>query len=178
MDTTIRRNITSQAPQRGAVLIVSLLILLVLTIIGVAAMNTSNLEEKMAGNSRAKDITFQAAESALRAGEARFETGGTWATTIPKTGGQMWAANAVNGGDFSTLSPSLWDQDSVPVNSSYGTPNPKPQYILENYSFTPDSLNPKDLAKRIGVFDFRVTARAHLNNTDTVLQSIYAKRYR
>ena len=52
--------------QRGTALIVSLLILLVLTILGVAAMSTTTMEEKMAGNSRKIDLAFQSAESALR----------------------------------------------------------------------------------------------------------------
>ncbi|MCX7100437.1 MAG: PilX N-terminal domain-containing pilus assembly protein, partial [Methylobacter sp.] len=52
--------------QSGAVLIISLIMLLLLTLIGTTAMQTSTLEEKMAGNLRDRDIAFQAAESALR----------------------------------------------------------------------------------------------------------------
>lgn len=56
--------------QYGAVLIVSMLILLVMTIIGLAGMQVTSLEEKMTGNMRDRNLAFQAAESALRAGEA------------------------------------------------------------------------------------------------------------
>lgn len=59
--------------QRGAVLVVSLLILLILTIIGVTAMSNSSLEEKMAGNMRDRSLAFQSAEAALRAGENLIE---------------------------------------------------------------------------------------------------------
>lgn len=55
--------------QRGVVLIVSLILLMVLTLIGVTAMQTSTLEERMAGNALDKALAFQAAEAALRAGE-------------------------------------------------------------------------------------------------------------
>ncbi len=55
--------------QSGAVLAISLIMLLLLTIVGVTAMQTTGLEEKMAGNMRDRNIAFQAAESALRAGE-------------------------------------------------------------------------------------------------------------
>jgi type IV pilus assembly protein PilX len=51
--------------QSGAVLIISLVILLLLTLIGASSIQTSNLEEKMAGNLRDRDFAFQAAESAL-----------------------------------------------------------------------------------------------------------------
>ncbi|MEQ1530660.1 MAG: PilX N-terminal domain-containing pilus assembly protein [Methylococcales bacterium] len=56
--------------QSGVVLIVSLIMLLLLTLIGVSATQSTGLEEKMAGNFRNKDLAFQAAESALRVAEA------------------------------------------------------------------------------------------------------------
>ncbi len=59
--------------QRGAVLVISLLMLLVLTLIGVSSMGTANLEEKMAGNLRDRELAFQAAEAALRTGERYIE---------------------------------------------------------------------------------------------------------
>jgi type IV pilus assembly protein PilX len=55
--------------QSGAVLVVSLIMLLVMTLIGVTAMRSTTMEEKMAGNSRDHAVAFQAAESALRQGE-------------------------------------------------------------------------------------------------------------
>jgi len=55
--------------QTGAALMVSLMILLVLTLIGVTSMSTTILEEKMAGGLRNQNLAFQAAEAALRAGE-------------------------------------------------------------------------------------------------------------
>lgn len=57
--------------QRGAVLVVSLLMLLVMTILGVAGMGSTNLEQRMAANNRDRDIAFQAAELALRDGERK-----------------------------------------------------------------------------------------------------------
>ncbi|WP_203301798.1 pilus assembly PilX family protein [Marinobacter sediminum] len=53
--------------QRGAVLIVSLIILLVLTLVGIAGMNTSVLQERMAVNAQNSNRAFQAAESSVRA---------------------------------------------------------------------------------------------------------------
>ena len=49
--------------QSGAILMVGLLILVVLTIIGISAINSSILGEKITGNQRDKDLSFQAAES-------------------------------------------------------------------------------------------------------------------
>lgn len=51
--------------QSGAVLIVSLIMLLVLTVVGVTAMRSSTLEEKMSANIMNYNVTFHAAESAI-----------------------------------------------------------------------------------------------------------------
>ena len=55
--------------QRGAVLIVALVMLLLLTIIGLTGMRGTALQENMASNLRESNISLQAAEAALRAGE-------------------------------------------------------------------------------------------------------------
>ena len=56
--------------QSGITLIIGLVMLLLLTIIMLAAMRVTSLEERMAGNLRNQNIAFQAAESALREAEA------------------------------------------------------------------------------------------------------------
>jgi type IV pilus assembly protein PilX len=60
--------------QRGAVLIVALLFLTILTILGVTAMTTTTYEERLAGNARDSSTAFQAAEAALR--DARRDLNG------------------------------------------------------------------------------------------------------
>ncbi|MEE9355515.1 MAG: PilX N-terminal domain-containing pilus assembly protein [Methylococcaceae bacterium] len=69
--------------QQGAILIVSLFMLILLTLIGVSAMKTTALEEKMAGNLRQQDFAFQAADScatrALKEGE-NFTFNKSWET--------------------------------------------------------------------------------------------------
>lgn len=59
--------------QRGATLIISLIILLLVTILGVSSLQSTTLEEKMAASTRNVDLAFQAAESALRAAEAEID---------------------------------------------------------------------------------------------------------
>lgn len=64
MQTLNRFNPTGQ---NGAVLIVSLIILLVMTVLGVAASGSANMELRMAGNNERINSTLQAAESAVEA---------------------------------------------------------------------------------------------------------------
>ena len=62
--------------QGGAALVVSLIILSLMTAIGVAAMETTILQSKMAGNIQAEITAFNNAESSLRSAEdeIRMET--------------------------------------------------------------------------------------------------------
>jgi type IV pilus assembly protein PilX len=55
--------------QQGAVLMFSLIVLLLLTVIGVAAMQTTILQERMAGSQRDRQLAFQGAEAAIREAE-------------------------------------------------------------------------------------------------------------
>jgi type IV pilus assembly protein PilX len=65
----MRQNVAGR--QRGAVLIVSLIFLVILTMLGLTAMTSTTFEERMAGNSRDAALAQHAAEAALR--EARDE---------------------------------------------------------------------------------------------------------
>lgn len=60
--------------QKGAALIIVLLLLLVMTLLGLASLRSTLLEERMAGALYDRGLAFQAAESALRAGEAFVNT--------------------------------------------------------------------------------------------------------
>lgn len=70
-------NMKFQSKQNGAVLIISLIILLVMTVLGVTSLRSATMEEKMSGNSFDRQLAFQAAEAALRAGERLIETNPT-----------------------------------------------------------------------------------------------------
>lgn len=59
--------------QRGMALLVSLVFLLLLTLIGLSAMQNATLQEKMAGSVSLRNQSFQSAEAALRAGESEVE---------------------------------------------------------------------------------------------------------
>lgn len=51
--------------QQGAVLLISIIFLLVITILGVTAVNSSNTKTQVAGNSMFSMLVYQGAESAL-----------------------------------------------------------------------------------------------------------------
>jgi len=59
--------------QKGVVLVISLVLLLIMTLLGVTAMSTTTIQEKMAGNTLDRERAFQAAEAALRDAEQFIE---------------------------------------------------------------------------------------------------------
>jgi len=62
-------NYPVQQYQRGATLIVALVILLVMSLVGLASMSSSTLQSRMAFNKKQKMLSLLAAESILKVGE-------------------------------------------------------------------------------------------------------------
>lgn len=60
--------------ERGAVLFVALIFLILITLLALTATGTSILQEKMTGGMRNRQLGLMGAESALRGGEAFFTT--------------------------------------------------------------------------------------------------------
>ncbi len=73
--------------QKGFVLAVSMIFLVVMTLLAIAAIKKSTLDEKIAFNLRAQNLSFQAAEKALRYCErALYLTAGTPELCTAKAG--------------------------------------------------------------------------------------------
>ena len=88
--------------QSGAVLLVSLVLLVALTLLGISTMNTSQLEEKMAANSQEYGHAFQAAETALSQG---FNNSDAWEQAFAKDYENAWAllptaTKSTDGGEY------------------------------------------------------------------------------
>lgn len=58
-----------RSSQSGAVLPITLILMVLMTLVGLSTMNTSVLSERMAGNYDNVNVAFQAAEAALRDAE-------------------------------------------------------------------------------------------------------------
>src|SRR5690554_7895334 len=59
------RNMSELRRQRGAVLVVSLVVLLVVTLMGLGALETAVFQERMATNAQNKNLSFQDTASLL-----------------------------------------------------------------------------------------------------------------
>jgi type IV pilus assembly protein PilX len=168
----------NKSTQRGATLMISLMILLVMTLIGITSMGTSNLEEKMAGNDRDQNISFQAAEAALRQAEDYVNN------DIVSTA----AFDGTNTGLYTQDSnPDIFDAatwaNAITYVGTVNYANSAPQYIVEIIStIGEDDINAHGYGESSGsgtITAFRVTARG-TGGTDgsvTLLQSNFGRRF-
>ncbi len=101
--------VASRRHQQGAALVIGLIILVVLTLIGVQAMRTNIVQERMAGNMRERNVAFQAAEAALRVGEATgpFLTSNV-ALANPATWDGTGSAGSIAGFDDGVAGPPVY----------------------------------------------------------------------
>lgn len=157
--------------QRGAILIISLVVLLVMTIIGVTAMQGTVLEEKMAGGLRDKSIAFQAAEAALRDAENALS-----AAVLPTFGSNGWHT-WTGGSIWRTLD---WSDDNLTADYSGPTLSnvaAVPRYIVEETLPVAGSGGSLEAGLTQSIDYYRITARGvgGSSNAVVMLQS-YFKR--
>ena len=178
------RCVRGAAWQRGSALIVALVFLLVMTLIGVAAMQGTTQQESMASNARQRNLAFQAAEAALRAGETVLQ--GATLPTFNNTGANLGLRPVIPLTDFTTDVGTFWldnycwvagtgctsaqSQAYTGTLTEISTP---PRYVVEEL--------PRGGSAKAGALPdeglYRVTARSLGGVTDAVviLQSTYRR---
>ena len=171
----LQRNVMA-ASQRGVALIISLILLLVMSLLGVAAIRGVAMEERMAGQTYDRSLAFQATEAALRAAEVLIES----KPADPVSGctvvsGMMLCATPVASDTPRWISSSFTDwEDAATVGS--GTLAVTPQYFVE-FLGGGFPCDPGDIVNNLNCKRYRVTARSR-DNTDgrssVMLQSVYA----
>lgn len=167
--------------QRGVALAVVLILLLVMTLLGLAAMRGTLMEERMSANQYDRSLGFQAAEAALREGEAIAKgkpipagtgcTAGVCSTPQPADTPRWLASDAA------------WTAMSKEATTfNVGTLTAKPRYIVElmadnvpGASCTTSGDVSQDAACSDVENRYRITARSQAaNRAEVILQSNFA----
>ncbi|MBS3952933.1 MAG: pilus assembly protein PilX [Methylomicrobium sp.] len=167
--------------QSGAVLPISLIMVLLLTMIGVTGMQTTSLEEKMAGNSRDRNLAFQAAESALREGE-NFLTAASLPTfTTGGTNGLYAISSTVISENTLKTSDTFWSNNdkTVKLNNEDVEKHvvSAPRYVIQQLAFSEGGGQSLDAGIHQENEMYQVTARGVGGNATTVVivQSTYKR---
>jgi type IV pilus assembly protein PilX len=97
--------------QAGAVLIAALIILVVLTLLGIASIDTTGIEMKMANNAGDQQQAFESAEYILNAVENDFIQKNTLDAQIATScsGNKCFNSTCSNGYCFFGINPTAWD---------------------------------------------------------------------
>ena len=171
--------------QKGAVLVTGVIMLVVITMLVISAMRSATLEERMAGNSRNRQLALQAAEAVLRDAEdslfsatapftTNFDqtsftaTGDNGYFTKPVAGSYRWkaAANWGNATSRTFVTPATGTAVALA-----NIPN-QPRYIVEMMGY--DGGQAQKICPKLL---FRVTARGDGNDSSVVyLQNSYRHR--
>ena len=181
MTTSVRQPVYLPHRQRGIALFISLVLLLVLTIAGVSAVQTTTMEERMARNSHDSLIAFQAAEAALQQAEAWME-GNVIGTAVFDGAGAngLWVA-ADFGEDDRWMDEAVWNgAQSVEVPVNLPDVAAQPRYLVEWLATVQRTENSVMMqSSYTSLFDrievFRITARGvgGSANSQVFLQSTY-----
>lgn len=161
-DANFRR--ASPSSQQGVALVVALILLVVITLVGLASVSGTIMENKAASNQFDRQIAYQAAAAALRAGEDAVVTA-TQAGTAPGAyrdcsaeAGNQCLANPFNG-DLATIthvSTVAFDAGSLAAM--------QPQYVIQYLGkFRAKALGAQAGAGGVDYVDayfYRITARS------------------
>ncbi len=192
--------------QNGAVLIIALVILIVLTILGVSSMQVATMEEIMAGNMKDCNQGFQAAEASIRDATEWISTRTTRPVADLTASSNIYSKDAYTLGDAVTPATNLFDWDrnairygaldstAVAITPVVGTcaPGTKPPStspladlyslpcsVIEEHSFIPDDLDPDTAAKGVGRYYYRITTQGFggTDKSHPVLEAILFQRF-
>lgn len=164
-------------------LFICLVLLLGMTLVGVSSVNTTTLEERMARNSRDALMSFQAAEAALREGEAFVENTVASTATFTAAGTDgMWSV-----ADFGELPrwevAGIWaDGRSRVADTEIANVAAPPRYLVEHLTSV-ELTDAASVQLRSGYVDrprveiFRITAVGFGGTAGarTFLQSNYGR---
>jgi type IV pilus assembly protein PilX len=179
MHKAIRYSKSSQ--QKGAALVVALLMLLVMTVLGIASMGVTRMEERMAGNARDMDLAFQGAEAGLRDSEERIRLMTTRPNTCSTAPCAIWQQNQWTI-DLRDQLLSWWQTNAT----EYGTAGARevvdttrdPLILTEDLGFVPDSLTVGHGPPEGRSF-YKITSNSSgaSDTANAVLESTYTRRF-
>lgn len=179
-----RINMGRMQRQRGAVLVVSLLLLLVMTLLGLGASQSTRMQERMAGNQRDVELAMQGAEAGLRAAEDLLPSARAISLCqANRTSCAAYLENTLVDAsrvplDLGRQSDDWWTTWSKqhPANSSLGLQQP-PQFVSERVARMRDTLSEGDPNIKVVREYYRVTSRSRglTNTAQVVVQSTYGR---
>lgn len=161
--------------QKGVALIVALVFLAVLALLGVTIARNSTMEERMAGNTRDRDLAFQAAEAALKDAEVDLFPGADPVTNPGLVGNAFDGSTpglityVANANDTTYWKAYNWNGASQEATAALANVIVKPRYVIEKKPNTITPATPPLVPAPVTVQHYRVTARGVGATPDAVV---------
>jgi type IV pilus assembly protein PilX len=164
--------------QSGMALIIGLMILLLMTLIGTSAMQTSSIQERISGNLYERNVAFHAAEAALKEGEAWLESLPSHPVPVTSCSSKPCVLSHDPTLYLEEQSDSWWQTNGTPyAGGTLSNTNTAPRYVIEYLYFVPDLLTIGE-GIATGKHYYAITARGvgGSGESQAVIQSTYIKR--
>lgn len=149
--------------QGGAALVITLVLLVIITLLGLASLRQTALEERMSANMKDRAIALNSAEIGLRGGE-------TWLTGRPVALTYRDGLPEFGKTDFMRWKSSDWGTEGTAVTVK-GASTPA-RYVTEYWAIDQPDIEGRD--KGMGTYYYRITAygQGGSGQTGVVLQEV------
>jgi type IV pilus assembly protein PilX len=122
--------------QRGVALVTALMLLIVITLLGLAAVRGTGILQKLTGNFYDREMAFQAAEAAMQAASQQISAGTAVVARNCGTGATACYSNPFNdgtlpSGSIQSVATGTGTGQFTQVASTFNTGS-APQYVIEN----------------------------------------------
>jgi type IV pilus assembly protein PilX len=165
--------------QRGTVLLMALMFLVVLSLLGIAMVSSTSVEERMARNARDMDVAMQAAEAALR--DARIRVTGYHTNPPTPVNSFDFADDCSNGLCSRNATQPVWSAFSLDAAPSQpigtGTTSPtvvgvtnQPRYLIERIIIQRPGDSITNTSS--GLTAHRITAKGTGRSSSIVVQEV------
>ncbi|GGY80622.1 hypothetical protein GCM10011613_27080 [Cellvibrio zantedeschiae] len=148
--------------QKGVVLIVGLVMVLLISIIALAAIRGSGMQEAMLGNTRDRNIAFQSAEAGLSAGESIVDEDlVAIAPACPTAGVCSGDREATPANSVMYFTDALWTSEGVTTTALNLPTKSQPIYIVEELAmYRPDDGSSVDgIGGVTQIVPYRITSK-------------------
>lgn len=166
--------------QRGMVLIISLIMVLLMSIVALSAIRGSGMQELMAGNMRDNNLAFQAAEAGLRDAEFLLDQGSVPAFDGSVVGFLPSNPNSIRAGFWHNYD---WSNSVTATHLGLEWLAHQPRYVIEEVRYVPTigtSGGGIDFASSLNAEDaviYRITSSGIGGSLDSrvILQTTYKR---
>jgi len=165
--------------ESGFVLVIAMLIMVVLTVVGIAALNSSTIELRISGNDRVAKRNFYDAESAAFEAGARLEAEGNVNELVAARSSKLWLQAPSGGQDPVLNAANTWQNPGFNnfIVASVAAGNQVVRLAAVDHGIARGARGSSLRMTASAVHDYHLFGYAQLNNSWKLIEIGYKKRF-